>query len=245
VLVPIRGCVLVPISNERCRRAGRALALMTAARAARSFGAMTSSLSRRAGTALIAGALLTIASAVAMGVVTASTTVSDDLFRYPMTHDAFIAFSAFAAVVHLILLVGIVGLRRSGLAGPSRGARAGLACVIGGTALLFLSEWGSIAVVDQDKTDAGASVVMGGFGLATLLVTFGMLAAGRATLRSGGWASWRRYAPLICGALSLVVIPIQFTPVLWLGVAIYGLGYMVLGVALVTEEVPEPSLQAA
>jgi hypothetical protein len=223
---------------------------MTAARAVRSVAAMTItpvSLHRRAGMACIAGAFLTVATAVVVGVVAASTTVPDDLFRYPLTHNAFIALSAFAASIHLLVLAGLVGLRRSGLAGPSLGARAGLGCAIGGTALLFLSEWGSIAVVDQARTEAGAVVVGGGFGVATLLVAFGMLAAGRAALRAGTWRSWRRYAPLICGVLSLVVIPIQLTPVLWLGVVSYGVGYAVLGVALVTVEVtrPEPALQAA
>jgi hypothetical protein len=57
----------------------------------------------------------------------------------------------------------------------------------------------------------------------------------------------RRNALLSCGLLSLIVIPLQFTSAIWLGVAIYALGYGVLGTALLTEPVGRwhPVTQAA
>jgi hypothetical protein len=52
-----------------------------------------------------------------------------------------------------------------------------------------------------------------------------------------GKDSWRRYAPLICGLLSLIVVPIQFTPVLWLGITVLCVGYVLLGVAMINDGV--------
>jgi hypothetical protein len=64
-----------------------------------------------------------------------------------------------------------------------------------------------------------------------------MIAVGVATLVHPSWGSWRRYAPLICGLLSLVVIPIQFTSALWLGITVLCLGYALLGAAAISDGV--------
>ena len=196
------------------------------------------SLTHRAGALLLAGATLTVASAIAVGVVASNSNVAHNLFRSPLSHNDFIALSVFASLTHLLILAGVVGLRRcSEVTRAGRSAMVGLGCVIAGTALLFLCEWASIPLVDRHNSATWPSIVDGGFAVASLLVTFGMIVAGVAVLRDGGWASWRRYAPLACGVLSLVVIPIQFTTAVWAGVAIYGLGYGLLGTALVTEPV--------
>ena len=62
-----------------------------------------------------------------------------------------------------------------------------------------------------------------------------MIAVGVATLREPSLGSSRRYAPLICGLLSLIVIPIQFTSALWLGITILCLGYVLLGAAVISD----------
>jgi hypothetical protein len=196
------------------------------------------SLPHRAGALLLLGATLTVASAIAVGIATSSSDVAHNLFRFPLSHNTFVALSVYAALTHLLILAGVIGLRRrSEVRCAGRSAMVGLGCVIAGTALLFVCEWASIPFADRHNSATWPSIVDGGFALASLLVTFGMIAAGVAVLRDGGWASWRRYAPLACGLLSLVVIPIQFTSVLWAGIAIYGSGYGLLGTALVTEPV--------
>jgi predicted membrane channel-forming protein YqfA (hemolysin III family) len=198
---------------------------------------MTNSLTtynRRGGTILIAGALLTIAGAVLSAIVGANSSLPDDLVRYPFSHNAFAPFTVFAAACHLLMLVGLLYLARGGLAGDSRTGRIGLGCVIAGLALLFVCEWAQLPFVDQHTSNTGPSIVDGGFGLATLLLAGGMIAVGIARLRKPGLGSWRRYAPLICGLLSLLVIPIQFTSVLWLGIVVLCLGYVVLGVAAIS-----------
>ncbi len=190
---------------------------------------------RRGGTLLIAGALLTIAAAVLSAVVGANSSVPDDLVRYPFSGEAWTAFTACASVCHLLMLAGVLYLARAGLAGDTKTGRIGLGCVIAGLALLFVCEWAQLPFVDQHTSSTGPSIVDGGFGLATLLLAGGMIAVGVATLRQPSWGSWRQYAPLICGLLSLVVIPIQFTSVLWLGITVFSVGYVLLGVAVVTE----------
>jgi hypothetical protein len=163
--------------------------------------------------------------------------VPDDLVRYPFSHDAYAPFTAFAAVCHLLMLVGVLYLARGGLAPDSRTGRIGLRCVIAGLALLFVCEWAQLPFVDQHTSNTGPSIVDSGFGLATLLLAGGMIAVGVATLRQPSWGSWRQYAPLICGLLSLVVIPIQFTSVLWLGITVFSAGYALLGVAVISDGV--------
>lgn len=191
-------------------------------------------LARRAGLACLAGAALTITGSVAAAVADATGNVADELFRAPFSHDAFLAFSAYGALAHLAILLGVIGLRRTGLAGPAAASRAGLSAVAAGTALLFACEWASLPIADHRDSSTAAGIVIAGFGVATLLVTFGMVAAGIGARATGRLDGWRRNAPLACGLLSLIVIGVQFTPLLWLGVAIYGLGYAVLGLALTT-----------
>ena len=192
---------------------------------------------RRGGIALIAGALLTIAAALMSAIVQGTSSVPDDLVRYPFSHHAFLPFTVFAAACHLLMLAGVVYLARGQLAAGSKTGRIGLRCVIAGLALLFVFEWLQLPFADQHTSNTGPTIVDSGFGLATLLLAGGMIAVGVATLRQPSWGSWRQYAPLICGLLSLIVIPIQFTSVLWLGITVLCVGYLVLGVAAVTDGV--------
>jgi hypothetical protein len=188
---------------------------------------------QRGGILVITGAMLTIAGAVLSAIVQGSSSVPDDLVRYPFSHDAFLPFTVFAAVCHLLMLAGVIYLALGGLAGDSRTGKVGLGCVIAGLTLLFVCEWAQLPFTDQHTSATGPSIVDGGFGLATLLLAGGMIAVGIATLRQPSWGSWGRYAPLICGLLSLVVIPIQFTSALWLGITVFSLGYALLGVAVI------------
>jgi hypothetical protein len=201
---------------------------------------------RRAGLACLTGAALTLAGCAVMGAAQATSDVPDDLFRAPLSHDLFVVFAVYAALVHLFVLAGVAGLQRSEAPGARRATRLGLGAVVAGTALLFVCEWATIPLVDQRESATSSTIVDACFGVATLLVTFGMLTAGIVLARDARRDSWRRYAPLVCGLLSVVVIPIQFSSAIWLGVGIYGLGYAVLGAALATERVGQraPAVRA-
>ena len=192
---------------------------------------------RRGGILLIAGAALTIAGAVFSAALQGSSSVPDSLVRYPFSHDAFPPFTVFAAACHLLMLIGVLYLARGGLAGDTKTGRIGLGGVIAGLALLFVCEWPQLPFADQPTSNTGPSIVDGGFGLATLLLAGGMIAVGVANLRQPILDSWPRYAPLVCGLLSLIVIPIQFTSVLWLGITVLCVGYLVLGVAMINDGV--------
>ena len=57
--------------------------------------------------------------------------------------------------------------------------------------------------------------------------------AGIATLRAGRWSSWRRFTPLAVAVGMVAVMPLQFTPLLPLSVAVYSVG--IVGLAMVLE----------
>ena len=160
--------------------------------------------------------------------MSASSSVSDKLYRYPFTPRQYDLFVPIVSLGALLVLLGMIGLRRSGVAGSSRGPDA----VIAGSALLFVMQCVTLPLGNHRIDDTVSIVANALFGVATVLIIVGMLMTARAALRSGVWSSWQRYAPAICAALSIAVLPLQFTGVLWLGIALYGVGYAILGSAL-------------
>src|SRR3954463_1208979 len=112
---------------------------------------------QKAAVALIAGAIIHAIAGIVGQIVESSTTVSDDLFSYPWTSAQLVAVSLVEALAFALGLVGLVALRASGVAGPPRGARIGLAAAVGGTALFVLAELASIAVRDQHLDEGAAA----------------------------------------------------------------------------------------
>lgn len=202
---------------------------------------------RRGGMALLGGAALTVIAATAVWIDRSSSNVAHDLFSYPLTHDTFVWLTLYGALTHVLIGVGLVWLKQTGVTGRSRASRVGLNAAIAGTALLFACELGSLPIAGQHNSDTWPTIVDAGFGMASLLLTAGMLAVGIATVRERSWSSWRRNTPLICGLLSLTTIPLQFTSALEIGIAAYGLAYAVLGVAMLTDHAsrPSPAVQLA
>lgn len=187
---------------------------------------------RRAAVALVAGALITAIGGAVGQIVRSSTSVSDDLWRYPWSSDVFLPVTLLWAVAHVLVAVGLLGLRRSGVAGDSGAARNGIAIAIAGTALLLVGEIASLPIAD-DPVDATAPAIVGAvFGLGTLLSAIGLLLTGKATIAARRWQDWRRFTPIVAGAWTLVLVGIAFTKGLQTGVAIYGLCLLALGIAL-------------
>lgn len=194
---------------------------------------------RRAAAAGIAGAVLTVASAMIVQVaVQPSTTVTDTRWSYPWSSGALVPVSLVYAALHGLVIVGLLGFFRSGLGGPSRMARAGLAAAVAGTALLLVGELASIAIRSDRTDDAGAVIVGSVFGAAVALTAIGFLLAGWATMRAGLWEDWRRFTPLATGLWTVVLVGVSFTKALPTGVGIYGLCLLVMFVALYTRPVP-------
>src|SRR4051794_14993473 len=189
---------------------------------------------RRMGLAGVAGGTVLAVGAVAAQVAQASTTVSDQAWSYPWSSGTSIAVSAVWGAADALLVVGLLGLRRSGAAGSSRAAGAGLWLALAGTALILAGNLGSIPVADQTGDDPGPQLVGGLFGLGTILTAAGLLLAGRATLRAGRWHGWRRLTPLATGVSALVLIGLQFTKLLPTAVAVHALCFVAIGLALST-----------
>lgn len=201
-----------------------------------------SSIRQRAALFMVAGAATAAAGAVLFFGIQPSTDVSEDLWRYPWeSSGAFVVFSLFSATLHAFVAVGLLAFGRSGAAGRSRAATAGVALAVAGTVLLVVGELASIPIRDAETSDASAGFVGGAiFGFGGILSTLGFLLLGWATLRAGVWGGWRRYTPLATG-LSLVAMSVvtAVSPTALHGmVGVYGLGLLAMATALYTDPAP-------
>jgi hypothetical protein len=188
---------------------------------------------RRAGFALLAGAGLNVAACIVSVASSAASHVPSDLARAPMTHNGAIAVYVMAAIAEALLAAGLVWLWRSGMP-TARAVTIGLGAAIAGTVIIAVCNGASIAIEDQLNNTNASSWVWSGFAGSSLLVMFGMIAAGLSISRRPGDATWRHHAPLICGLLSLLLIAFQAANIIWLAIVIYSVGYAVLGAALLT-----------
>jgi len=194
---------------------------------------------RRAGLlGAVGGALTVISGVVVQGIVQPASDVSDEMWSYPWSSDALVPVSLGYAAFHVLVFVGFLGFARSGVAGPGRSAHVGTVVALTGTAVLFAAEVLSIPIAEQRMDDTGAGLVGACFGLGSLLSAIGFIVAGIATVRAGRWDGWRRFVPLATGIWLAALIGLAVTPALALGVTLYGLFIVALGVALWTQPTP-------
>jgi hypothetical protein len=187
---------------------------------------------RIAGLACASGATLGVVVGAATQVVQASTDVPKDQWSYPWWSGASIAFWVLAALAHALIGVGVIGLLRSGATGTTRAARLGLMTALAGAALIVAGHLSSIPIRNQTTHDTWPQVVGGVFGIGTILVAFGLMLAGWITVRERNWNGWRRFTPLATGAWTVALIPLQLTAALPSAVAVYGLFFVAVGIAL-------------
>jgi hypothetical protein len=194
---------------------------------------------RRAGLlGAVGGALTVISGVVVQGIVQPASDVSDEMWSYPWSSDALVPVSLVYAAFHVLVFIGVLGFARSGVAGPGRGARVGTVVALAGTAVLFAAELLSIPIADQRLDDTGAGLVGACFGMGSLLSAIGFIVAGVATVRAGRWDGWRRFVPLATGIWLAALVGLAVTPALAIGVTLYGLFIIALGVALWTQPTP-------
>ena len=187
---------------------------------------------RTGGAVCAVGGLALAAGAVATQIAQASTSVSDQLWRYPWGSRTAVINWVIWGSMEALVLVGVLAWRRSGAAGSGRAARVGLPLAAIGAALIVVGHFASIPVRNQTIHDTGAQFVGGIFGVGTVLSAVGLVLAGWATLQAGVWRDWRRLVPLAIGVVTVALIGLQFTKALPTGVAVYSLGFAALGVAL-------------
>ena len=73
------------------------------------------------------------------------------------------------------------------------------------------------------------------FAIATVLTAIGFIVAGVAVARAGRWTAWRRYPVLAVGVWMLCMLPLQFTSLLPLSVAVYPATITAFAVALLAQ----------
>ncbi|MEV6236065.1 hypothetical protein [Lentzea sp. NPDC051838] len=180
--------------------------------------------------AIVGGAATALSGALVQFVVTPS--VPDTMWSYPWAGDTFVLVCLVYAVFHALVLVGVLGFARSDVPGTSRAARSGGALAVAGTAALLVAELASIPF-RSETLDAGGPAVVGAlFGLGTLLTGVGFLMTGVTTLKAGVWQGWRRYVPLATGVWTTLLVGLAATTSLAVGVGVYGLCLLLLGVAM-------------
>ena len=169
---------------------------------------------------------------VATQIVQASTSVSDQVWSYPWSGQASIPLSASWAIAQTVIVLAVLELRRSGLAGPTRPASAGLATAAVGTSLIVVGHLVSIAVRNQSIHATGPEIAGAIFGAGSVLSAAGFLLSGFASVRHGRWGDWRRFTPLVTGAWTVALIGLQFTAILPIAFSIYATCFLALGLAL-------------
>lgn len=159
-----------------------------------------------------------------------------DSLNFPWYGDLAGQISTWWSFTGLFLVLGFACFARSGALRRSRAGRAGAWAAVGGAALIVVANFMSAANADAMMDDAISKVIVGFFAGGTLIIGAGLIAAGVATLRSGTWRSVGRYAPLALGIWCFLLIPIQFTGALAIGVGVMAALQVALGAALIAEE---------
>ena len=145
---------------------------------------------------------------------------------------------ALNALSHVLLLVGVVGLVRSGAAGQSRLASAGLGLTLLGLGVLTLAEFISLYSLD---------LAIPFYSVSTLIMMLGLIVVGVAVLRARRWTGWHRFTPLACGLyVPLVMMPSFALPGYAANYAIgaWGVCWLLLGLAQLAEGTGRPFADA-
>jgi hypothetical protein len=190
---------------------------------------------RRLGRICVWAGLLGALSGVVLAVWPAG--VPDDRYSYPFGAAAFVVAQLWFAVQHLGLLAGILGLGRCGAAGTGT---FGVRLAAAGMAALALVELAAISAARSLYPDGLRTQLLDlGYGLATVAIGVGLVAAGVAVLRARVWSGRHRFVPLALGVWVFVpMLPALLAPFVAARLAITGwmLLFALLGVALVREE---------
>lgn len=189
-------------------------------------------MNRKLTVAGLIGAALTVLSGIVIeAVVKPASEVSDKMWSYPWTSDSLVPASLANAVLHLLVVLGTIAVVQ---AMTERAGRIGATIATVGALILFLAEFASLPIADQRLDETGPQLVGSFFGLGVALTGVGLVVAGIAVLRSPAWSGWQRYAALVAGSWSIVMIGVSMTSALPVGVAIYGVTMCVLFAAVLT-----------
>jgi hypothetical protein len=104
-----------------------------------------------------------------------------------------------------------------------------------GSAVFVAAHAVSVTFRDARVDDAAGRAAITLFAIASLLTALGFILAGVAVARAGRWTAWRRYPVLAVGVWMLCMLPLQFTSLLALSVAVYAATIAAFAVALLAQ----------
>ena len=168
-------------------------------------------------------------------------TVPDDRLNFPFAGSLATATSLTWGLSQVLFVLTLLAFTRSRAVGASRSAHLGAWLAVVGGCLFVAGHAASLVFRDARMDDPAGVAAIGFFSIGSLLTAVGFITAGVVVLRGGRWTSWRRFSVLAVGVWMLCMLPLQFTPLLPLSVAVYAATIAAFAVALTAE--PEGSHQ--
>lgn len=126
--------------------------------------------------------------------------VADDMWTYPQRAGGeFATTQTIFGVTHLGLILGLLALWWCGAVPHNRLGRIGHVVAISGMVLLTINEFLAIIPAGEPTDSTAAGNVGAIYGVATIMIGLGMIAAGIAAVRNGVWSGLQRWLPLVMG----------------------------------------------
>lgn len=185
---------------------------------------------------LIVAAATQIDAGITTSAFRSASPASEDSLNFPWYGSLAGTIFTWWSFASLFLVIGFAAFARSRAVGTSRAGRTGSWAAALGAATIVVAEFLSAANADAMMSDPISKSIMALFATATVLIAAGLTFAGVATLRAGRWSGWRRFVPLANGVWAFVLVPIQFTTSLPIGVCVLAVLQVALGAALISEE---------
>jgi hypothetical protein len=162
-------------------------------------------------------------------------TVPDDRLTFPFSGSLATATSLTWGLSQALFVVTLLAFVRSSAVGASRVGRIGARLALVGGITFVAAHAVSAIFRDARLDDPAGLAAITLFMIGTLLTAIGFIMAGVAVVRARRWTSWRRYPVLAVGIWMLCMLPLQFTPLLPLSVAVYAATITAFAVALLGE----------
>lgn len=186
-----------------------------------------------------AAALLYAGVQLDAGVVVASlrstSTVPDNRLNFPLSGNLATTAEIVWGLSQIAFLVALAAFRRTPGLAASRSGRIGATLAFVGAWLFLGGHLVCLVFRDALTSDAAGVTASSLFGIGSVLIAAGFITAGVALLRSGQWTNWRRRTPLAVGLWMLVMIPLQFTALLQVAVAVHAATVGAFAVAMLQE----------
>ena len=164
-----------------------------------------------------------------------SSAVPEDRLNFPFSGSLATATSLTWGLSQVLFVLTLLAFVRSGAVGASRAGRIGARSALAGGIAYVAAHALSLVFRDARMEDPAGLAAIVLFTVGTLASAGGFILAGSAVVRAGQWTSWRRFTVLAVGLWVLCMLPLQFTSLLPLAVAVYAATITAFAVALLAE----------